>query len=67
MVNLTQQKVESNQRLGPNVHSPADGEEIIAVEKAALEDSGVKAEVAKLKLPEGTVIICDPWIYGVLT
>lgn len=24
----------------------------------------MKAEIAKLELPEGTVIVCDPWIYG---
>lgn len=64
MVNLTQGKVESNLRLGPNVHSNADGDEIIAVEKIALEDEGVKAEISKLQLPEGTVLISDPWIYG---
>ena len=57
-------KVESNLRLGPNIHSNADGGEIIAVEKIALEDEGVRAEIAKLQLPEGTVIISDPWIYG---
>lgn len=57
-------KVESNVRLGPCVHSNADGGEIIAVEKIALEDEGVKAEIAKLQLPEGTVLISDPWIYG---
>jgi primary-amine oxidase len=34
------------------------------VEKIALEDPGVQAEIAKLKLPEGTVVISDPWIYG---
>jgi len=34
------------------------------VEKIALEDEAVKAEIAKLKLPEGTVVISDPWIYG---
>lgn len=34
------------------------------MEKAALEDEGVKAELAKLQLPEGTVVISDPWIYG---
>jgi len=51
-------------RLGPNIHSPGDGEEIIMVEKIALEDEAVKAEIAKLKLPEGTVVISDPWIYG---
>lgn len=64
MVNLTQQRVESNIRLGPNVHAPADGEEILAVERVALEDDGVKAEIAKLQLPEGTAVLSDPWIYG---
>lgn len=34
------------------------------VEKVALEDEGVKAAIAKLELPEGTVVISDPWIYG---
>jgi len=34
------------------------------VEKNALEDEGVKAELAKLQLPEGTVVCADPWIYG---
>jgi hypothetical protein len=34
------------------------------VEKVALEDEGVKAEIAKLHLPEGSVICADPWIYG---
>lgn len=47
------------------MHSNADGEEINLVEKLALEDEGVKAEIAKLQLPEGTVIISDPWIYGI--
>jgi primary-amine oxidase len=61
---LSSGKVESNLRLGPNIHSNADGEEIIAVEKIALEDERVRAEIAKLQLPEGTVIISDPWIYG---
>ncbi|TVY33067.1 Copper amine oxidase [Lachnellula subtilissima] len=64
IVNLTHGKVESNLRLGPNVHSNADGDEMNAVERIALEDEGVKAELAKLQLPEGTVVISDPWIYG---
>jgi hypothetical protein len=58
--------VESNLRLGPNVHSNADGDEIIKIEQIALEDEQVKAEIAKLQLPEGTVVISDPWIYGTL-
>lgn len=63
-MNLSTGKVEKNLRLGANVHSNADGEEILLVEKAALEDEGVKAELKKLQLPEGTVVISDPWIYG---
>ncbi len=36
------------------------------VEKIALEDEGVKAEIAKLGLPKGTAVVSDPWIYGIL-
>jgi primary-amine oxidase len=64
IVSLSLGKVERNVRLGPNVHSNADGDEIVNVERIALEDEQVKAEIAKLKLPEGTVVISDPWIYG---
>ena len=56
--------VESNVRLGLNIHGPGDWEEILQVEKIALEDEGVKAAVARLGLPEGTAIVSDPWIYG---
>lgn len=34
------------------------------MERIALEDEGVKAEIAKLQLPPGTTVIGDPWIYG---
>ena len=61
---MSQQKVESNVRLGPYVHGAGDWEEILLVEKLALEDEGVKAEIAKLELPKDTVVISDPWIYG---
>lgn len=67
IVNLSQQKVESNVRLGPHIHGAGDWEEILLVEKIALEDEGVKAEIAKLGLPEDTVVIADPWIYGMVT
>ncbi|TIA57557.1 hypothetical protein D6C77_06083 [Aureobasidium pullulans] len=64
VVNLSTSTVESNARLGPNVHAAGDGEEILDIEKLALEDEGVQAEIAKLQLPEGTAVVCDPWIYG---
>ena len=50
--------------LGPFIHANGDGDEIIAIEKIVLADEGVQAEIAKLQLPEGTVVISDPWIYG---
>lgn len=65
-VNLSERVVERNVRLGANIHGNGDAEEILAIERAALEDEAVKAEIAKLQLPEGTVVISDPWIYGPL-
>jgi primary-amine oxidase len=62
--NLTQKKVEHHFLLGPNKHGNGDAEEIIRLEKMVLEFEDVKKEIAKLQLPEGTVLICDPWIYG---
>lgn len=46
------------------MHAAGDGEEILAIERIAIEDAGVQAEIAKLKLPEGSKIVVDPWIYG---
>jgi primary-amine oxidase len=51
-------------KLGPFTHANGDGEELIAVEKALLAHPAVQAELAKLQLPDGTVVVSDPWIYG---
>ena len=64
VVNLSTQKVERNVRLGANVHAPGDAEEILAIEQIAIEIPAVQEEIKKLQLPEGSVVICDPWIYG---
>ncbi|KAL9124595.1 MAG: hypothetical protein Q9217_006087 [Psora testacea] len=64
VINLTRHKVEHNIRLAPQHHAPADGTEIVAVEKAVFEDVVVQAELKKLGLPKDTKFICDPWIYG---
>lgn len=63
-MNLSRSQVESNVRLGANIHGAGDGEEILAIENVVMNDEAVKAEIAKLQLPEGTVVCCDPWIYG---
>lgn len=67
LINLTKSTVESNVKVGPFLHPNADNEEIMAVEKAALEYPEVQAEIAKLNLPEGAVVVADPWIYGKTT
>ncbi|KAF2088583.1 hypothetical protein K490DRAFT_64632 [Saccharata proteae CBS 121410] len=64
IVDLSTGNVDRNVLLGANVHANGDGEEILALEKIALEDERVQAEIAKLQLPEGTVVVIDPWIYG---
>lgn len=64
VVNLSTGQVESNVRLGANIHGNADYDEVLMIEKRALEDEGVQKEIAKLQLPKGTVVCADPWIYG---
>lgn len=56
--------LDSNVQVKDGHHSAGDGQEILSVERVVLEDEGVKAEIAKLELPEGTVVVSDPWIYG---
>ena len=56
-IDLTSRRVEHNVLLGPFVHANGDGDEIVAIEKIVLSDEGVQAEIAKLQLPEGTVVI----------
>lgn len=34
------------------------------IEELVLKDPAVLAEVAKMQLPEGTILAADPWIYG---
>lgn len=64
VVDLTEQNVERNVRLGPNNHGPGDYEEIVEMERSALEHEDVKTAISKLKLPEGAFVVADPWIYG---
>lgn len=66
VVNLSTGTLEYNVRLGPNLHAPGDGDEIFAIERAALEDENVQAAITKLQLPEGSQVVIDPWIYGKL-
>ncbi|KAF1816027.1 hypothetical protein P152DRAFT_408554 [Eremomyces bilateralis CBS 781.70] len=64
IVELSSASVVQNKLLPKNYHAPADSEELIDLEKIALADPSVQAAIAKLQLPEGTVVVLDPWIYG---
>ena len=66
-MNLSSNSVESNARLGPNQHGNGDYDEILQVEKNALEDEKVKEAIKKLQLPKGTAVCADPWIYGMVS
>jgi primary-amine oxidase len=65
VVDISSGTVESNVRLGANQHGNGDAEEIIAIEQIVLADPAVKKELEKLNLPEGAVVVSDPWIFGV--
>ncbi|WWC62350.1 uncharacterized protein I303_104946 [Kwoniella dejecticola CBS 10117] len=45
-------------------HVPPDMGEMIAAEKALLEDPEFKAAIAKLGLPSNAKVVADGWIYG---
>lgn len=63
IVNLTTESIERSSEVPAQFHGPIDEDEIIVVEKVALEDPRTQAEIEKLKLPEGAVVVCDPWIW----
>lgn len=64
MVNLTKNQIESNAMLEPGLHANVDAEEVMQVEKAVLEDTRVRSQLAELELPKNTVVVVEPWIYG---
>lgn len=63
IVDLTKESVERKSEVPAQFHGPIDEDEYFNVERVALEDSRTKAEIEKLELPEGTVVVCDPWIW----
>lgn len=50
--------------MGKNIHGAGDAAEIMAVEQVALADDRVQEALKELRLPQGAVIVADPWIYG---
>ncbi|KAH9890887.1 copper amine oxidase [Xylariomycetidae sp. FL2044] len=61
-VNLTTGKVESVEKTG--IHGNVDFAEVLEVEKAVMDHPEVRAEIAKLELPDHLEVIPEPWIFG---
>jgi primary-amine oxidase len=45
-------------------HAYVDAGEMKKCEKACLDDSRVQAAIEALQLPEGAIVVCDPWTYS---
>lgn len=39
---------------------------MVLINSIVAADPSVRAELAKLKLPESVVTVCEPWIYGII-
>ncbi|GAB1312465.1 hypothetical protein MFIFM68171_02675 [Madurella fahalii] len=62
-VNLNKRAVQSEVKL-ENRHSHIDGDYMRKAEAACMADPRVKEQVAALKLPEGAIVVVEPWTYG---
>lgn len=63
VADLTADSIETHTEVSADFHGQVDDEEVLEVERLTLEDPRVQAEIEKLKLPTGAVVVCDPWIW----
>ena len=50
--------------LGSKVHAPGTPEEIERMHDIAMKSDLVQKEIKRLRLIEGTEVVCEPWPYG---
>ena len=50
--------------LGSKVHAPGTPEEMERMYSVAMRSDLVHKELKRLRLPEGSEIVCEPWPYG---
>ncbi|OAA43693.1 Copper amine oxidase [Metarhizium rileyi] len=62
-VNLDEDKIMGQKRLDGK-HSYIDSDYMKEVEQACLADKNVQEEILKLRLPEGSTAIVEPWAYA---
>jgi primary-amine oxidase len=64
LVDVTAGKVVWQRNLGSKVHAPGTPEEMERMHEVAMRSDLVKKEIKRLKLIEGTEVVCEPWPYG---
>ena len=64
LVDVTAGKVLWQRNLGSKVHAPGTPEEMERMHEVAMRSDLVKKEIQRLKLVEGTEVVCEPWPYG---
>jgi primary-amine oxidase len=64
LVDITSGNVLWQRNLGKKVHPPGTPEEMERMHKIAMQSHLVKKEIERLKLVEGTEVVCEPWHYG---
>ncbi|KAL3471623.1 copper amine oxidase [Aspergillus californicus] len=64
LLNADTKSVVYAKELPKDVQGPVDVDELIAIEELCITHPAVKAEIAKLQLPQGVTVCNDPWIYG---
>ena len=64
VIDMTTGVTVSHKQLETGLHAPASPDDMLDVQKLVLEDTLVKAELARLKLPENAKVVPEAWPYG---
>lgn len=64
LVNVTMGHIITKTQLPHGVVGPVLPDDMVEMENYCLDHPKVKAEIAKLKLPQGYAVRTDPWIYA---
>jgi primary-amine oxidase len=64
LVDISAGKVVYQRNLGSKVHGPGTPEEMERMHDIAMKSELVQKEIDRLKLIEGSDVVCEPWPYG---
>lgn len=66
MISLTTGGLVYNKEMDRFVHGPADLDEVARIETIVQNDPDVQKELKKLNIPDISLVLIEPWIYGPL-